>query len=97
MSHFFTRRHRHHAEAIEELDLQGILAFGTNSVPRLGSMGAGVLEPETRLQDLFSKGVAFDGKRFSRTVTATVFNYLPDDVGENVSFLSGNSVFRADG
>ena len=73
----------HHAEAVDELDVQGILAFAERILPRASDLWVQAsLEYKQRLQQLFFQdGIAFDGNRFNRTaVTAPLFNYLtPSD------------------
>ena len=69
----------HHAEAIEELDVQGILAFTERVLPRAADLWVqGSLNQKQRLQQLFlPEGIAFDGNRFNRTgATAPFFKYL---------------------
>ncbi len=67
----------HHAESIEELDVQGILAFAERVSPRASDLWVQAsLNQKQRLQQLFfPEGVAFDGNRFNRTAaTAPFFN-----------------------
>ena len=68
----------HHAEAVDELDVQGILAFADASAAGFRSVGAGFAHYRQRLQALFfPEGIVYDGIRFNRTaVTAPLFNYL---------------------
>ena len=69
----------HHAEAIEELDVQGILAFAERVLPRATDLWVQAsLNQKQRLQQLFlPEGIAFDGNRFNRTAaTAPFFKYL---------------------
>ena len=69
----------HHAESIEELDVQGILAFAERVLPRAADLWVQAsLNQKQRLQQLFlPEGIAFDGNRFNRTaVTAPFFKYL---------------------
>ncbi|HEV8574162.1 MAG TPA: zinc ribbon domain-containing protein, partial [Dehalococcoidia bacterium] len=79
----------HHAEAIDELDVQGILAFAERVLPRASDLWVQAsLDQKERLQQLFfPEGVAFDGDRFNRTaVTAPLFKYLapPESADERV-------------
>ena len=63
----------HHADAIEELDVEGILAFAERILPRASDQWVQAsLDYKQRLQQLFlPDGLADDGKRFNRTaVTA---------------------------
>ena len=69
----------HHAETIEELDVQGILAFAERVLPRAADLWVQAsLNQKQRLQQLFlPEGIAFDGNRFNRTAaTAPFFKYL---------------------
>ena len=69
----------HHAEAVDELDVEGILAFAERILPRASDLWVQAsLDYKQRLQQLFfPEGIAFDGNRFNRTaVTAPLFNYL---------------------
>ena len=69
----------HHAEAVDELDVEGILAFAERILPRASDLWVQAsLGYKQRLQQLFfPEGIAFDGNRFNRTaVTAPLFNYL---------------------
>jgi hypothetical protein len=69
----------HHAESIEELDVQGILAFAERVLPRRADLWVQAsLDQKQRLQQLFlPEGIAFDGNRFNRTAaTAPFFKYL---------------------
>jgi hypothetical protein len=69
----------HHAEAVEELDVEGILAFAERILPRASDLWVQAsLDYKQRLQQLFfPEGIAFDGNRFNRTAaTAPLFNYL---------------------
>ncbi len=69
----------HHAAAIDELDVQGILAFAERVLPRAADLWVQAsLNQKQRLQQLFlPEGIAFDGNRFNRTAaTAPFFKYL---------------------
>ena len=69
----------HHAEAVDELDVEGILAFAEGILPRASDLWVqALLGYKQRLQQLFfPEGIAYDGIRFDRTVaTAPRFNYL---------------------
>ena len=68
-----------HTEAVDELDVQGILAFAERILPRAADLWVQAsLDYKQRLQLLFfPEGIAFDGNRFNRTAaTAPLFNYL---------------------
>ena len=69
----------YHTEAVEELDVEGILAFAERILPRASDLWVQAsLDYRQRLQELFfPEGIAFDGIRFNRTaVTALLFRYL---------------------
>ena len=65
----------HHAEAIEELDVQGILAFTERVLPRATDLWVQAsLNQKQRLQQLFlPEGIAFAGNRFNRTAASAPF------------------------
>jgi hypothetical protein len=66
-----------HAEAVEELDVEGLLAFAERILPRASDLWVQAsLDYKQRLQQLFlPEGIAFDGNRFNRTAaTAPLFN-----------------------
>jgi site-specific DNA recombinase len=68
-----------HAEAVEEIDVAGILAFAERVLPRAADLWVHAsLDQKQRLQQLFfPDGIAFDGNRFNRTgATAPFFKYL---------------------
>jgi hypothetical protein len=84
----------HHAEAVDELDVEGILAFAQRILPRASDLWVQAsLDYKQRLQQLFfPEGIAFDGNRFNRTaVTAPLFNYLArsESADERVVSLEG--------
>jgi hypothetical protein len=63
----------HHAEAVDELDVEGILAFAERILPRASDLWVqALLDYKQPLQQLFfPEGVAFDRNRLNRTaVTA---------------------------
>ncbi len=63
----------HHAESIEELDGQGILAFAERVLPRAADLWASLDQKRRRF---LPEGIALDGNRFNRTViTAPFFKY----------------------
>ena len=69
----------HHTEAVDELDVEGILAFAERILPRASDVWVQAsLDYKQRLQQLFfPEGIAYDGKRFNRTaVTPRLFRYL---------------------
>jgi site-specific DNA recombinase len=68
-----------HAESIDELDVEGILAFAERVLPRAADLWVQAsLNQKQRLQQLFfPERIAFDGNRFNRTAaTAPFFKYL---------------------
>ncbi len=68
-----------HATELEELDVEGILAFAERVLPSASNLWVqSSLNQKQRLQRLFfPEGVRFDGKKFVGTgVTPPVFNYL---------------------
>jgi hypothetical protein len=70
---------KNHTEAVDELDVEGILAFAERILPRASDLWVQAsLDYKQRLQQLFfPEGIAFDGNRFNRTaVTAPLFKYL---------------------
>ena len=80
-----------HAESIEELDVQGILAFAERVLPRATDLWVQAsLNQKQRLQQLFlPEGIAFDGNRFNRTaVTAPFFKYLARGESAEESLVS---------
>ncbi|MBY0495700.1 MAG: recombinase family protein [Cyanobacteria bacterium] len=81
----------HHAESIEELDVQGILAFAERVLPRAADLWVQAsLNQRQRLQQLFlPDGIAFDGNRFNRTAaTAPFFKYLAPGESAEESLVS---------
>jgi hypothetical protein len=64
-----------HAEAIEEIDVEGILAFAERVLPRAADLWVQAsLNQKQRLQQLFfPEGIAFDGNQFNRTATTAPF------------------------
>jgi hypothetical protein len=69
----------HHSGQLEELDVEGILAFAERILPRAADLWVQAsLEQRQRFQQLFfPNGIAFDGNRLVRTgATAPAFNYL---------------------
>jgi hypothetical protein len=84
----------YHAEAVDELDVENILAFAERILPRASDLWVQAsLDYKQRLQQLFfPEGIAFDGNRFNRTAaTAPVFNYLAPSASadERVVSLTG--------
>jgi site-specific DNA recombinase len=68
-----------HSGQLDELDVEGILAFAERVLPRAADLWVQAsLEQRQRFQQLFfPQGISFDGNRFVRTaVTAPAFSYL---------------------
>jgi hypothetical protein len=68
----------HHADATDELDVQGILAFAERILPRASDLWVQAsLDYKQRRQALFfPEGIAYDGNRFNRTRNGTAFQLL---------------------
>ena len=68
-----------HATELEELDVEGILAFAERVLPSASNLWVqSSLNQKQRLQQMFfPEGIRFDGKRLVGTgLTLQVFNYL---------------------
>ena len=81
----------HHTDAVDELDVEGILAFAERILPRASDLWVQAsLDYKQRLQLLFfPEGIAFDGNRFNRTAaTAALFNYLAPSEGADEKMVS---------
>ncbi len=83
-----------HSSELDELDVEGILAFAERVLPRAADLWVQAsLEQRQRFQQLFfPDGIAFDGNRFVRTAaTAPAFSYLqPIETGnEGLVDLTG--------
>jgi hypothetical protein len=91
----------HHAEAVDELDVEGILAFAERILPRASDLWVQAsLDYKQRLQQLFfPEGIAFDGNRFNRTAaTAPLFNYLaPSGSADEKMVPNKNRTVNRDG
>jgi hypothetical protein len=88
----------HHAEATDELDVQGILTFAERVLPRASDLWVQAsLDYKQRLQALFfPEGIAYDGNRFNRTaVTAPLFNYLAPSEGADEKMGSREGIAHA--
>jgi hypothetical protein len=75
-----------HSGLLEELDVEGILAFAERVLPRAADLWVQAsLDQRQRFQQLFFPGgIAFDGKRLVRTgATAPAFSYLREIENEN--------------
>lgn len=83
----------YHTEAVEELDVEGILAFAERIVPRASDLWVQApLDYRQRLQQpFFPEGIAYDGNRFNRTAaTALLFKYLEPAERAEESLASPN-------
>src|SRR4029453_15973500 len=72
-------RMERHSGQLEQLDVEGILAFAERVLPRAGELWVqGSLDQRQRFQQLFfPEGISFDGTGFVRTAATTrAFNYL---------------------
>ena len=83
-----------HSGQLDELDVEGILAFAERVLPRAADLWVQAsLEQRQRFQQLFfPDGIAFDGNGFVRTaVTAPAFSYLRpiEDGNEGLVDLTG--------
>jgi len=84
-----------HSGQLEELDVEGILAFAERSLPRASDLWVQAsLDQRQRFQQLFfPDGIAFDGNRFVRTgATAPVFNYLREIRTENEGLVDQTGI-----
>jgi hypothetical protein len=75
-----------HSSELEEMDVEGILAFAERVLPRAADLWVQAsLEQRQRFQQLFCPdGIAFDGNSFVRTaITAPAFSYLLTIEGGN--------------
>jgi hypothetical protein len=85
----------HHAEATDELDVQGILAFAERILPRASDLWVQAsLDYKQRLQQLFfPEGIAYDGNRFNRTAaTAPLFKYLAPSESADEKMVSREGI-----
>ena len=85
----------HHAAQLDELDVEGILAFAERILPRAVDLWVQAsLDYKQRLQQLFfPEGIAFDGNRFIRTaVTAPLFNYLAPSESADEKMVSQEGI-----
>ena len=75
-----------HASEVEELDVEGILAFAERILPRAADLWTqSSLDQRQRFQQLFfPEGITFDGNGFVGTAaTDRAFSYLPGLVTGN--------------
>ena len=83
-----------HTSELEELDVEGILAFAERVLPRASDLWAQAsLDQRQRLQQLFfPEGIAFDGIGFVRTgVSGPAFNYLTTIEPTKTNLVDQNS------
>ena len=83
-----------HSGQLEELDVEGILAFAERVLPRGADLWVQAsIEQRQRFQRLFfPEGITFDGNRFVRTgVTAPAFSYLREIEMGNEGLVDQNS------
>ena len=84
-----------HSGQLEELDVEGILAFAERILPRASDLWVQAsLDQRQRFQQLFfPDGIAFDGNRFVGTgVTAPAFSYLRGIETENEGLVDQTGV-----
>src|SRR5689334_25017482 len=84
-----------HSGRLEELDVEGILAFAERILPRAADLWVQAsLDQRQRFQQLFfPDGIAFDGNRFIGTgITAPDFSYLRGIKTGNERMVDQNSV-----
>jgi hypothetical protein len=89
----------HHADAVDELDVEGILAFAERILPLASDLWVQAsLNQKQRLPQLFlPEGIAFDGNRFNRTAaSAPFFNYLAPGEKREESLVSRAGIEPAD-
>jgi hypothetical protein len=83
-----------HSGQLEELDVEGILAFAERLLPRAADLWVQAsLDQRQRFQQLFfPDGIAFDGNRFVGTgVTAPAFSYLREIENGDEGLVGHNS------
>jgi site-specific DNA recombinase len=84
-----------HTEAVDELDVEGILAFAERILPRASGLWVQAsLDYKQRLQQLFfPEGIAYDGNRFNRTTaTAPLFKYLAPSESADEKMVSRTGI-----
>src|SRR5262245_36968473 len=87
-----------HSGQLEELDVEGILAFAERVLPRASDLWVQAsLDQRQRFQQLFfPDGIAFDGNRFTGTgATAPAFSYLRRIRTENEGLVDQTGVVPA--
>ena len=84
-----------HSGQLDELDVEGILAFAERVLPRAADLWVQAsLEQRQRFQQLFfPDGIAFDGNGFVRTaLTAPAFSYLRPIEGGNEGLVDQTGI-----
>lgn len=84
-----------HSGQLEELDVEGILAFAERVLPRAADLWVEAsLDQRERFQQLFfPDGIAFDGNRFIGTgATVPAFSYLREIRTENEGLVDQTGV-----
>jgi hypothetical protein len=84
-----------HSGQLEELDVEGILAFAERVLPRAADLWVQAsLDQRQRFQQLFfPDGIAFDGNRFIGTgATAPAFSYLREIRTENEDLVDQTGI-----
>ena len=84
-----------HSGQLEELDVEGILAFAERILPRASDLWVQAsLDQRQRFAQLFfPDGIAFDGNRFVGTgATAPAFNYLREIETENEGLVDQTGI-----
>jgi site-specific DNA recombinase len=84
-----------HSGQLEELDVEGILAFAERILPRASDLWVQAsLDQRQRFQHLFfPDGIAFDGNRFVGTgATAPAFSYLREIRTENEGLVDQTGI-----
>jgi hypothetical protein len=85
----------HHTEAVDKLDVEGILAFAERILPRASDLWVQAsLDYKQRLQLLFfPEGIAYDGNRFNRTAaSAPLFNSLAPSEGADEKMVTRTGI-----
>jgi hypothetical protein len=84
-----------HTEAVDELDVEGNLAFAERILPRASHLWVQAsLDYNQRLQRVFfPERIAYDGNRFNRTAaTAPLFNYLAPSESADEKMVSREGI-----
>ena len=84
-----------HSGQLDELDVEGILAFAERVLPRAADLWVQAsLEQRQRFQQLFfPDGIAFDGKGFVGTaVTAPAFSYFRTNEAGNERMVAQTGI-----